>query len=52
MKYILKMKNPKTGNIETYSTTVPEDCSEELALSVWVSAGYEIIDFAPAGSAE
>ena len=50
--YSLKMKNPVTGSIESYTSEIPEGCSEELALSVWVSAGYTILSFKPVFCAE
>ena len=43
MKYILKMKNPKSGTVETYRTEA--DSREDLIphLDLFTEGGYEII---------
>lgn len=43
MKYILKMKNPKSGMVETYS--IHADKREDLDgdLELFTECGYEII---------
>jgi len=46
MKYILSMRNPKSGNIERYSTYIDDPGCIPLILDFWKNdAGYEIISF-------
>ena len=47
MKYILKMKNPRTGNVETYSTDVRDESERRESFEMFESVGYEIVSFEP-----
>ena len=46
MKYTLTMRNPKSGNVERYSTDIADPGCITLILDFWQNdAGYEIISF-------
>ena len=48
MEYLLKVRNPKSGKIEIYSTSIKTQDDIPLVLDFWRNAaGYEIISFEP-----
>jgi len=48
MKYLLKMRNPKSGRVEVYATEIDNADLIPLILDFWKNdAGYEILSFKP-----
>lgn len=45
MKYVVKMRNPRTGRIEVYSTEADDMEQVERGLDIFREGGYEILDY-------
>lgn len=44
MKYLVKMRNPKTGKVEAYSTEAENRADLQIGLDFWkCDAGYAIL---------
>ena len=44
MKYLIKMRNPKSGKVEAYSTEAENRTDLQIGLDFWASdAGYAIL---------
>lgn len=47
MKYTVKMKNPKSGQVESYITEADKCEDLDGALELFAEGGYEIISLEP-----
>ena len=46
MKYLLTMRNPKSGEVEAYSTKIDDPALIPIILDFWKNdAGYDVISF-------